>query len=83
MPLETQRPTAMNNCCKDCPDRVVGCHSACDRYILAKQKHDRLMKEYKKGNEAELVRLQRYFKERNRKAMAKKKKAVIIRLNYD
>lgn len=48
MPLETQRPTAMNNCCKDCPDRVVGCHSACDRYILAKQKHDRLMKEYKK-----------------------------------
>ena len=26
--------------CKDCPDRVIGCHSNCERYIAEKADHD-------------------------------------------
>ena len=25
--------------CKDCPDRVVGCHSTCEKYQAAKVDH--------------------------------------------
>ena len=25
--------------CKDCPDRVIGCHSTCQKYVEAKSKH--------------------------------------------
>lgn len=27
-------------CCKDCPDRVVGCHSTCEKYINEKNAVD-------------------------------------------
>ena len=27
-------------CCHYCEDRVVGCHSTCEKYIEAKAKHD-------------------------------------------
>lgn len=29
-----------NNPCKLCCDRIVGCHSSCEKYISAKAKHD-------------------------------------------
>ena len=27
-------------CKRDCPDRKVGCHAICERYAVAKVKHD-------------------------------------------
>ena len=29
-------------CCRYCDDRVVGCHSTCEKYIEAKAKHDEI-----------------------------------------
>ena len=81
MPIEGQRPTAMGNCCKDCPDRFIGCHSTCERYISAKKEHDRLMKEYRKGDDADRVLQRGYYKALNTKAMAKKKH-LTVRRNY-
>ena len=31
-------------CCRYCDDRVVGCHSTCEKYIEAKAKHDEINK---------------------------------------
>lgn len=25
--------------CRDCPDRAVGCHSKCEKYLAARQDH--------------------------------------------
>lgn len=32
----------VNNTCKDCPDREVGCHSTCEKYKKWKEEHDRV-----------------------------------------
>lgn len=29
-------------CCRYCDDRVIGCHSTCEKYIEAKAKHDEI-----------------------------------------
>ncbi len=34
--------------CKGCNDRVVGCHSVCDRYITWKAQRDEIKKELTK-----------------------------------
>lgn len=34
--------------CKGCEDRVIGCHSVCDRYITWKAQRDELKKELTK-----------------------------------
>lgn len=34
--------------CKGCEDRVVGCHSVCDKYITWKAKRDEIKKEMTK-----------------------------------
>ena len=26
--------------CKDCPDRTIGCHSTCGKYLAQKAEHD-------------------------------------------
>jgi hypothetical protein len=31
----------MKNVCHNCPDRAVGCHGSCKRYLDAKAEHDR------------------------------------------
>ena len=42
----------MIRCCKDCPDRHVGCHSKCEKYAKDKMRNDlaklRRKKEYEK-----------------------------------
>lgn len=30
----------MITCCYNCPERSVGCHSHCSKYLLAKKEHD-------------------------------------------
>ena len=34
--------------CKGCEDRVIGCHSVCDKYITWKAEKDKLKKELTK-----------------------------------
>lgn len=33
----------LNAPCKDCPDRVVGCHSTCEKYIAFRKYRDELL----------------------------------------
>lgn len=33
----------LNPPCKNCPDRRVGCHSVCERYLEFKTKRDRII----------------------------------------
>ena len=28
--------------CMDCPDRVVGCHATCEKYLKEREEHERL-----------------------------------------
>jgi len=30
----------MIHVCRDCPDRTVGCHASCERYLRARAKQD-------------------------------------------
>ena len=27
--------------CKDCPDRAVGCHGKCEKYLTAQREHEK------------------------------------------
>jgi hypothetical protein len=38
--------------CKDCPDRKVGCHSTCEKYILFRKERDELNEKIYKQKEA-------------------------------
>jgi hypothetical protein len=31
--------------CKDCPDRAVGCHSKCEKYLAAHRENEKLRAE--------------------------------------
>ena len=33
----------MNNPCKNCPDRVIGCHAKCEKHAAWKADHDAQM----------------------------------------
>ena len=37
--------------CKDCPNRQVGCHSTCEKYIEYKKESDRIREEKHAQNE--------------------------------
>lgn len=39
--------------CKDCPNREVGCHSTCDKYIVFRKERDELNKIINKKKEEE------------------------------
>lgn len=41
----------MIKCCKDCQNRVVGCHSNCEQYNLEKKELDILNKKTQKARE--------------------------------
>ena len=40
-------------CCYKCTDRVVGCHSTCEKYISEKAEHDKMKAEQRKAVEME------------------------------
>ena len=44
MPTRIDSPTRELPPCKDCPDRVPGCHGSCGRYKEWKQRLDELNK---------------------------------------
>lgn len=37
-----------NPCDRYCPDRHIGCHAECEKYIQAKKAHDELLKKIRK-----------------------------------
>lgn len=37
-------------CCKDCPDRYIGCHAKCERYIREKKECSEYWSEYLRKN---------------------------------
>jgi ribosomal protein S4 len=48
--------------CKDCPDRKVGCHSTCKKYLAFRQERIELNKKIYKQKEAEYAEFSRYMK---------------------
>lgn len=63
--------------CIDCPAREVGCHSTCEVYLQAKEKHDKAMASKRTKNEFNtyMGSVSAGFKERD----AKNKKNKFIR----
>lgn len=43
----------MIQCCRNCPDRSVGCHSTCEKYISAKAEHDKLAEQIREKKKQE------------------------------
>lgn len=40
--------------CKDCPDRCVGCHAKCEKYLSWK-KHEEELEAIRKAKEADIM----------------------------
>lgn len=54
------------HCCKDCADRVVGCHATCEKYIEEKAENERLRHEIEVGKAADRHIRDARFDKRNR-----------------
>lgn len=39
-------------CCYNCPDRVVGCHGTCEKYLTEKTEYEQRKAEFNKYREA-------------------------------
>lgn len=44
-----QEAAEVINPCKDCKDRHINCHADCEKYIEAKQEHDKQQDEIRKS----------------------------------
>lgn len=40
----------MNNVCRTCTKRHIGCHSTCEKYIKEKQDNDKIREERRRKN---------------------------------
>lgn len=43
----------LNSPCKDCPDRVLGCHSVCEKYLAFHKERTEYLEYRKKQNQLE------------------------------
>lgn len=59
-------------CCHNCPDRVVGCHSTCERYKEQKASWNKIRAEEKEQQRQEYCRMEAIMEGKRR--MVKKKK---------
>ena len=59
--------------CKDCPDRQVGCHSTCEKYLTFRKKRNELNESIYKQREKEYAEYQRYVQSLKRKDKQNKK----------
>ena len=48
--------------CKDCPDRQVGCHSTCEKYLLYKSELDKIKDSIQRERDFENLVRHRYTK---------------------
>lgn len=44
-------------CCKECPDRAMGCHSACEKYQEEKASWDKIRAEERERQRQEYCRM--------------------------
>ena len=51
--------------CKDCPDRYIGCHSSCNKYISYKNELEDFKAKVKKAKDKEIVFIE--YKRKRRK----------------
>lgn len=42
------------HCCKDCPERKVGCHATCETYLTAKQERNRQIEQVRQDNKGNI-----------------------------
>lgn len=59
--------------CKDCPDRQVGCHSTCEKYLTFRKERNELNESIYKQREKEYAEYQRYVQSLKRKDKQNKK----------
>lgn len=48
--------------CKDCPDRQVGCHSTCEKYLAFRKERNELNEKTYKQKEVEYADYTRYMR---------------------
>jgi len=53
--------------CKDCPDRTVGCHASCEKYIAFAAERERIRTEKWLDSQNETIPNQKKIKNINRK----------------
>ena len=54
--------------CKNCPDRYIGCHSKCEKYLTAKSNHEKRKAEIRLQREAAVYLQDRIAKNVNNAA---------------
>lgn len=59
--------------CKDCPNRQVGCHSTCEKYLTFRKERNELNESIYKQREKEYAEYQRYVQSLKRKDKQNKK----------
>ena len=59
--------------CKDCPDRKVGCHSTCEKYLEFRKERDELNETIQKQRDKEYAEFTRYMQALKEKQKQHKK----------
>lgn len=54
------------HCCKDCPDRHVGCHATCETYIKEKKENDEMKQRVKDSHKIDIYKSGKAFERRNK-----------------
>lgn len=63
--------------CMGCAERVVGCHSTCEKYKQDKEIHEEIVRRADEGHEADNYQMSYVSKQRSQMALRKRK-----HLNY-
>ena len=42
-------------CCKNCKDRIVGCHSICEKYIKEKEEIERVREQHARDIDSKVI----------------------------
>lgn len=58
--------------CQGCTDRVIGCHSTCERYKRDREIHDAIVSKSREGRDADEYLMDRVAKCCDREALRKK-----------
>lgn len=59
-------------CCKDCTERVMGCHSACERYKDEKASWDKTRAEERERQRQEYCRMEAIMEAKRRMVKGRK-----------
>ena len=62
----------MNAPCKDCSDRVVGCHGTCEKYQAFRKERDEFIEKMRMINSAKFTDKSWFIRDKWRKEKAKR-----------